>query len=234
MNIKAWTEEPNPPPSESPSDGQTILTQIRRRREGYYRPLVAFDFDGTLTARDSFLAFLRWRFGARTYAARMASLAPAGLKWLTDRRRDRLKSAVIKTFLGGLAAEEIAADSRRFAAQQSTRLIRPDALACWKRWQGGGARLVIVTASPELTVGPFAHGLGADLLLGTRLETDSAGRLTGLLVGANCRGPEKVHRLREAFGEDVALAAAYGDSDGDREMLKLADEPCLKIFGARR
>ena len=33
-----------------------------------------------------------------------------------------------------------------------------------------------------------------------------------------------MRRLREAFGEDVTLEAAYGDSDGDREMLAMARE----------
>ena len=28
-------------------------------------PIVAFDFDGTLTVRDSFTAFLKWRAGGR-------------------------------------------------------------------------------------------------------------------------------------------------------------------------
>ena len=94
--------------------------------------------------------------------------------------------------------------------------------------------LVIVTASPEIIVGPFAHGLGADLLIGTRLALDAEGRLTGALSGPNCRGPEKVARLKDFFGADVRLEAAYGDSSGDVEMLALADEAGMKVFGGRR
>ncbi len=44
-----------------------------------FRPIVAFDFDGTLTWRDSFLAFLAWRAGPVRYALGMARLAPATL-----------------------------------------------------------------------------------------------------------------------------------------------------------
>ena len=45
-------------------------------------------------------------------------------------------------------------------------------------------------------------------------------RFTGKLDGANCRGAEKVRRLREVFGEDMMrLEAAYGDTSGDKEML---------------
>ena len=103
----------------------------------------------------------------------------------------------------------------------------------WRQWQARNARRIIVTASPEIVVAPFAHGLGADMLIGTRLVVDTKDRLTGDLSGPNCRGPEKVARLRDVFGADVRLEAAYGDSAGDLEMLALAEEAGMKVFGAR-
>ena len=33
-----------------------------------------------------------------------------------------------------------------------------------------------------------------------------------------------------AFGEDVALEAAYGDTSGDREMLAIAQEKGFRVF----
>ena len=92
---------------------------------------------------------------------------------------------------------------------------------------------MIVTASPENLVAPFAQDLGADWLIGTRLAFDAEGRVAGALEGANCRGREKVARLQAAFGVDVRLEAAYGDSDGDREMLTLAKEAGLRVFRER-
>jgi phosphatidylglycerophosphatase C len=195
-----------------------------------YRPLVAFDFDGTLTSRDSFTAFLRWRFGARAYAAGMLALAPFAARYVLDRDRGRLKAAATQRFLGGMPRAELEAWAQTFASEQGRALLRPDALRAWRRWQSDGARLVIVTASPETIVGPIARGLGADLLLGTRLAFDAAGRVTGDFEGENCRGPEKVRRLREAFGGELRLEAAYGDTDGDKEMLALAEEQGMKVF----
>jgi phosphatidylglycerophosphatase C len=202
----------------------------KRQAQVIYRPLVAFDFDGTLTSRDSFTAFLRWRFGARAYAAGMLTLVPDGARYVLNRDRGRLKAAATRRFLAGMARAELEAWAQTFASEQGRGLLRPDALRAWRRWQGEGARLVIVTASPETIVAPIARGLGADALLGTRLAFDGADRLTGGFEGENCRGPEKVRRLRAAFGEDVRLEAAYGDTDGDKEMLALADEQGLKVF----
>jgi phosphatidylglycerophosphatase C len=192
--------------------------------------IVAFDFDGTLTARDSFSAFLKWRAGSLAYALRLALIAPAFLAYLISRDRGRLKVAAARAVLARPSRNEIEADAAHFADANWDRLMRPDALATWRRWREAGAVLVIVTASPELLVAPFAERLGADRLIGSRLAFDSGGRLAARLDGANCRGPEKVRRLHEAFGEDMRLAAAYGDSDGDREMLQIAEERGYRVF----
>jgi phosphatidylglycerophosphatase C len=201
-----------------------------RQSEGQFRPIVAFDFDGTLTSRDSFIAFLRWQAGIGGFVARLVGLSPSVVAYVFNRDRGRLKSRFARAFLGGLSQDEIAAEARRFAEAHARKLLRPDAMRSWKRWQGEGARMVIVTASPEVIIAPFARGLGADTLLGTRLEFDGAGKLTGRLDGANCRGAEKVRRLREVFGDDVRLEAAYGDTGGDHEMLAIAEEQGMRVF----
>lgn len=209
------------------------MTDPDRQWSGEFRPIVAFDFDGTLTHRDSFQAYLAWRAGAWRYWTGLALLAPNALAWVSHRDRGRLKEAMVARYLMGRSLEDIERSARAFAASQSTALLRPDALRCWRGWRERHARLIIVTASPELIVAPFAHGLGADMLIGTRLAADERGRLTGRLDGPNCRGPEKVSRIRAAFGPGVRLEAAYGDSAGDAEMLTIADEAGLRVFGAK-
>ena len=41
--------------------------------------IVAFDFDGTITARDSYTAFLRWRAGSWRYWVGMVRLLPSAV-----------------------------------------------------------------------------------------------------------------------------------------------------------
>lgn len=192
-------------------------------------PIVAFDFDGTLTVRDSYTAFLRWRAGPIGYAAGGLRLAPALLAYPLRRDRGALKAAATRMFLRGARLDHLAADAERFAAETAAGLLRPDALACWEGW-AGEARRVIVTASPEIVVLPFATRLRADTLIGTRLAVDDDARLTGGFQGPNCRGAEKVARLKAAFGEGVRVVAAYGDTGGDREMLAFADEGRMGVF----
>jgi len=193
-------------------------------------PIVAFDFDGTLTVRDSFTAFLRWRAGPVRYLAGFVRLAPAALAYLVHRDRGRIKAAAAREYLSGVPRRDLAAEAGEFAERFAPSLLRPDAVAAWERWRREPVRLVIVTASPELTVAPFAEALGADGLLGTRLAFDAQDRVTGAFEGLNCRGPEKVERLTAAFGPNLRLRAAYGDTAGDREMLAMAEEPGYRVF----
>ena len=195
--------------------------------------LIAFDFDGTLTVKDSFLAFLRWRSGPIGYAFGMVRLTPNLVRYLFHRDRERLKASAVGVFLKGMQREDLEEAARRFAEHIGPRLFRSDAVATWRRWRAKGARPVIVTASPDVVVAPFARSLGADTLIGTKLEFDDRGRVTGGFTTPNCRGPEKVRRLREIFGEDVHLAAAYGETVGDREMLEMADERGYRVFSAK-
>jgi phosphatidylglycerophosphatase C len=163
-------------------------------------PIVAFDFDGTLTVEDSFRGFLRWRAGAFEYYLGMVRLAPAALAYLFNRERGRLKAAMIRIYLSGLPRDVLEKEAAEYAAVAAPLLLRPDALKTWRRHRNDGCRMVIVTASPDILVWPFARGLGADLLLGTQVRFDDENRVSGGLLGRNCRGAEKVRRLREVFG----------------------------------
>lgn len=192
--------------------------------------VVAFDFDGTLTVHDSFTAFLKWRVSPARYNQGMAKLLPAAVSYLGHRNRGRIKAAAVREFLTGVPREQLEAEARTFAEIMAPRLLRPDAVRTWRRWDQRHAKLVIVTASPDIVVAPFARGLGADLLIGTELAFDDQDRVAGGFVGPNCRGPEKVRRLQAAFGPDIHLAAAYGDTSGDREMLAIADEAGYRVF----
>jgi phosphatidylglycerophosphatase C len=195
-------------------------------------PLVAFDFDGTLTTIDSFTAFLRWRIGAGAYYAEGLRLLPQFIRYALGRDRGRLKSAAIRVYLRGLPRAMLDQEAAEFASVMAPLILRPDALKVWRRHRADGARMVIVSASPEPIVAPFARGLGADLLIASQIAVDPQDRVSGALSGPNCRGPEKARRLREVFGEDIRLAAAYGDSDGDREMLDMADQKFMRLFVA--
>jgi phosphoserine phosphatase len=97
----------------------------------------------------------------------------------------------------------------------------------WHRAQGH--RLVIVSASLDFYLSPVARDLDVDAVLATRLAVGPDGRLTGTYEGRNCRGHEKLVRVRRWIddtggpGATTPVLWAYGNSAGDRQLLAGAD-----------
>lgn len=206
------------------------IVQDLRQSTANGRAIVAFDFDGTLTIRDSFTEFLRWRVGPGAWALGLVKLAPALAAYAKDRDRGRIKAASVREFLHGVDRQTLEVEAAAFAEEVWPRFMRPDALKVWNDWGERGAHRVIVTASPTTTVTPFVRKLSAEALLGTEFVFDADDRITGGFAGPNCRGEEKVRRLKAAYGDDMALTAAYGDTSGDTEMLAMAQQPGFRVF----
>jgi phosphatidylglycerophosphatase C len=214
-----------PPPGGLPED-QDLSEQSRT--------VAAFDLDGTLTRRDTLLPFLLRAFGPeRTGRALLARSLSLALGLAGGSRRDAAKRALLEHLLAGQPLERLQALAEDFADEVVARRLRPEVRKRMEWHRDSGHELVIVSASPELYVSPIGRRLGADAVLATRLEVGPDGRLTGRLLGRNCRGPEKVARLREWLGsEPVSIAWAYGDSRGDRELLAVAATP-VRVGGRR-
>lgn len=184
------------------------------------RAVAVFDLDGTLTRRDTLLPWLAYVRGRRAMGAAFLLTAPRIAPALLGlASRDDAKERLLARLLRGRALDELVASVEGFADHVVETGLRPEVMELARRHRASGHRTVVVSASPELYVGPLARRLGFEEGLGTRLEVDAEGRLTGRLVGRNCRGPEKVERLREWLQEDDAVVYAYGDSSGDRELL---------------
>ena len=69
------------------------------------------------------------------------------------------------------------------------------------------------------------------IVLGTKVEVDAAGCLTGRFSTPNCYGPEKVRRIEAVWPHREQYdVSAFGDSRGDKEMLAYADQAYFKPF----
>jgi HAD superfamily hydrolase (TIGR01490 family) len=118
---------------------------------------------------------------------------------------------------------------RQFADQVLPRLMRSKALLEIEKLKKEDFTIVIVSASPENWIAPWAAQTGVELLC-SRLEIRQ-GKLTGKLVGKNCYGIEKVERIRRKYNLDnYSKVYAYGDTAGDKPMLALASTSFYKPF----
>lgn len=191
--------------------------------------LALFDFDGTLTDRDTMLAFCRHVCGTPRFLVGMLWLSPMlvamKLKLVPNARA---KAIFLRHFLGGRDRASLASHAEAFADIVDG-WLRPGAMEriAWHREQGHTVR--IVSASLDVWLLPWAARHGLDVLC-TRGRFDGD-TFTGDLEGPNCNGEEKVARVRA----DVNIASfgevhAYGDTSGDQAMLELATHPTFRPF----
>lgn len=195
--------------------------------------LSVFDFDGTLTRRDSFVPFLRFAFGNRAFAFRMISMLPAAIRYLAKgMTRDELKAVLIASFLEGARVDWVEQRASEFSRAYWHRLMRPAGLRAVAAEVASGAQVTLCSASPRLVLGPFADVLGIKLIA-TELEV-ADGKLTGKISGNNCRCEAKVLRLEAAYGPLAKFRLrAWGDTRGDHELLAAAQEPHWRHFHPR-
>jgi phosphatidylglycerophosphatase C len=190
------------------------------------RRVAAFDFDGTITQRDTlagFLTFVGGRSAVARATARRSAAMLAGLR--DDQARDRAKEAVLGDVLRGRSDADLRAAGQRYAALLPAR-FRPDIVqrVGWHRDEGH--ELVIVSASLAYYLEPVAEALGIGHVIGVEMATDTDGRLTGALAGLNVRGTEKATRLQAWWADRPADELwAYGNSSGDDALLALAQHP---------
>jgi HAD superfamily hydrolase (TIGR01490 family) len=181
-----------------------------------------FDFDGTLTRKDTFWGFHVHCFGlGGVLAASVRALCASAASARFD--RSFIKERFISALWTGTPHEAYLGRAREYALGEIDKNLLPHAMKVFTRHLELGDAVYIVTASMRDWVSFWAERYGVRVI-GTELEV-GRGILTGRMSTANCRGMEKVARIREAVNlGEYSKIFAYGNSGGDREMLGIADE----------
>lgn len=189
-----------------------------------------FDFDGTITTKDTLLEFIKFSKGTVQFYTGFLLNSPYLVAYkLKIISNQAAKEKILRYFFKNVTAEKFQEDCNRFAEEVVPGLIRPKALEEFGYLKERGFSIVIVSASPENWISKWAASIEARLIA-TKLET-RLGKLTGRINGKNCYGNEKVRRIKELYTlADFSFIAAYGDSSGDKPMLSLANNAYMKPF----
>ena len=215
------------------------------------RPVVAvFDFDGTLTRRDTSLPFVVFVLGRVKTCLTIVRLVPMfGLDLVTAFWDERLKSQagqreslggvvgkweanvherLLRHCFAGMTADRLRDLGERFMAIEGASLIKQAGLRrlAWHKSQGH--RCILISASIDVYLDAWATDAGFDDVLGTQLELDYKGVFTGRFAMEPCWGRAKVRRLESHLGSLADYTVfAYGDSRGDKDLLAAADHGFL-------
>lgn len=193
--------------------------------------IAAFDFDGTLTTRDTLIAFIRYACGTPRFLLGFLLHAPLlVLMKLRLYSNGKTKQRLFTWFFQGMSIETFDALCQSFALSHR-HLLRPDTVRLLQQALSEGAEVLVVSASIDNWVQPFFSTFhlppSTFHVLCTQIEVID-GRLTGRFLTPNCYGQEKVRRILALHPDRSAYRlTAYGDSRGDRELLAFADEAHL-------
>lgn len=189
-----------------------------------------FDFDGTITTKDSLPDFIKFAIGKPKYYLGLCLLSPILLAYVLKLLPNHIaKEKMISYYFKGWSEKNFQTVADEYAAHQIEKIVRPKALEKLRWHQEQGHKVVIVSASMKSWLKQWCDAHNVELI-STQLEIKQ-GKLTGRFATKNCHGKEKVNRIKEQYPlQDYSYIYAYGDSSGDKDMLKLANEAFYKPF----
>lgn len=187
--------------------------------------IAAFDFDCTITTRDTLLPFLYYINSKRTNIINSIKLLPTAVTYKIGLIENHFaKEAVLQRFLLRHTYDSLLVKAKEFATHRLPTYVQPKALQRIRWHQQQGHRCILISAGLEIYLSPWANALQFDDVIATQLAVTEQGFVSGKIAGKNCFGQEKVNRLLEIVGpKENFILYAYGDSRGDRELLALAD-----------
>lgn len=194
------------------------------------KKIAFFDFDGTITTKDTLLEFIKFSKGNAAFylgfLLHLHYLFAFKFKLISNQLA---KEKILIHFFKGYPVEEFKQLCIRFHNKKLPQLIRPKAIEEIKKLQKEDFIITIVSASPENWINPWASQMNVELIASKMDVVD--GKITGKICGKNCHGDEKVRRIKELYPlEDFTQVYVYGDSSGDKPMLKLATSGFYKPF----
>jgi HAD superfamily hydrolase (TIGR01490 family) len=194
------------------------------------KTLVVFDFDGTLTFKDSMLEIAKFHQGVFRFLLGMLLLSPFLILYKIGIIPNwKAKEYFLTHFFGELSTLEFKSLCDDFSLEKIPTLLRPKGFQKLKDYQINGDEVIIVSASAENWLSAWCKKNGIPFI-GTRLKIQNE-KITGKLNGKNCYGPEKVTRLKEAINLELYKEIiVYGDSRGDLELIKIATSHFYKPF----
>lgn len=190
--------------------------------------LALFDFDGTLYKYDSLLSFCIYYYQQKPFRIwRVTMQVYAWILW----KSKRINTSTFKSKFICFIARDSAKEVQRMATQfwENKDAFNEELMLALRSCQADELCVVVVSASPDLFILPACEKLGIPYVISTTLRIHN----DGYTLGPNCRGSEKIIRLREVFPTQ-RIVKAYSDNNDDLPLLHAAENGYIVKNGAIR
>ena len=192
--------------------------------------IAAFDFDETLITKDSLFDFLYSSFSHLTFLRKAIIFIPDFIRFMSGSITNQIaKEKLLKLFLLNMEVAEFNKLCESYS-KRIQNIANPDALERLRWHQEQGHATLVISASIEDWIKPWAKQMKINNVIATKLEHNS-NKLTGKLSGKNCRGEEKVVRFQKEYPDYKRYQLyMYGDGKSDQQMFNIADFVFKKKF----
>jgi HAD superfamily hydrolase (TIGR01490 family) len=195
-----------------------------------HKTLALFDFDGTITRKDTLLVFVRYTHGSQKMIKGLFFLSPILILYKFGLLSSiYAKESLLSNFYKGWTTTYFNTMAKNFANGYLPNITKKSATDRIEWHHQQGHRVIVVSASIENYLKHWCRRWGVECI-GTILA-EREGYVTGKINGRNCRRQEKVTRIKNHLNpEAYEEIYVYGDSNGDEQMLKLATQPKYNVF----
>ncbi|MDC0801001.1 HAD-IB family hydrolase [Clostridium paraputrificum] len=196
------------------------------------KKLAIFDIDYTITKKETLMEFYKYSLEEDIKNIRFLPRALySGLMYgigIYDERR--VKECFLK-FIDNIEEEKLQELVKRFYKNRLSKILYKDALDMMYKLKKEGYDIYLISASPEFYINEFYNIDVVDKVIGTRFEFKE-GKFIRKMLGNNCKGEEKVKRLKEVLSKenikvDFKNSYMFSDSLSDKPLLDLVGKPYL-------
>jgi phosphatidylglycerophosphatase C len=194
------------------------------------KKIAFFDFDGTITTKDTLLEIIKFQKGRTSFYFGFILHTPwliaYKLNWLSN---NLAKEKILTYFFAGMDEQVFQEKCDLFAEKIIPGIVRPGALSEINVLRSRNFEIVVVSASAGNWIRKWSESLSLQLIA-TKLEIKN-GLITGKIEGENNHGIQKALNIREQWNlNEYEEIYAYGDSSGDNPMMALATKSFYKPF----
>lgn len=185
--------------------------------------LALFDFDGTLTTKDSLGEFIKYAVGSYKYYVKLLLFSPILILYKLKLMNNSVaKEKMFRFFFKDINEAEFRETAKKFSEKKIPTMLRENIYEKFKKHIENGDRVIVVSASMKCWLQPWTTKQNVELL-STELEFVD-GKFSGRFLGKNCHGKEKLERVKKHLNlDEYEEIYTYGDSSGDDYILGIAD-----------
>jgi len=185
--------------------------------------LALFDFDGTLTTKDSLGEFIKFAVGKPTYYFKLVLFFPIFLLYKTKLMDNSYaKELLFRLYFYKINEDEFKAVAQKYGETEINDILRQNIYEKFLQHIKDGDKVLLVSASIKCWLSPWAQKHKVELLCTELAFEDKI--FTGHFKTKNCHGEEKLTRVQAHLNLDnYDKIYTYGDSSGDNAILAVAD-----------